>query len=409
MNHCSHFLAIWGSLTFLVIASPIFAQETQLRSVVVREPLQVEVDGKPVKFGQPGDVLPLLDERKDAVALQNKDGLKGWVQRSDVVAFTEAAPIYTKLIKEKPKNAELYVLRGNVWAAVGDNEKAIADYSQAIRLGEQRAEVFLSRGAFYTSVGEYDKAIADYEQALAKGAKPLFVHTNRAAAYLAKQDFENAAKDYSRVIKLTPDQADGYVYRGIVRRNQQDWESAIADFSKALELDPKNVRALAHRGFSHYAQRDHAAAVDDFNEVIQLQPGDGVAFNNRGYNRQMLGDFAGALADYDQGIKLAPEYPLAYQNKAWLLATCPNEKYRDGKLSLKTAMTLCKMREYKQAMDIKALAAAYAELGDFDLAVTHQNRVVALTQDEQKSGEQEILKLYKAKSPFRMIIRKPSE
>jgi tetratricopeptide (TPR) repeat protein len=92
---------------------------------------------------------------------------------------------------------------------------------------------------------------------------------------------------------------------------------------------------------------------------------------------------------------------LAYQNKAWLLATCPEEKIRDGKTAIAAAQKAGELREWKAITDIKSLAAAYAETGDFEKAIEWQKKAIEMAQGESKSGEEEMLKLYEAKSPFR--------
>lgn len=386
------------------------AFQNQPNSVVARAKIRQTIDGTPMLFASVGDVLTVVEQKEDTLLVQSATGQKGWVRRRAVAALADSAPIYDELIQGEPKKAELFVLRATVWAVRGDLEKAIADYSTAIELGRKDAITFVNRGVFFASASKFDEAIADYTTALQVDPKNVPAYVNRAAAHLAKKELPQATADYSAIIELDPQKPGGYIRRGLFYRHIQDWDHAIADFSKALDLEPNNLVAVGHRGFAYYAKSDHANAVQDFDRAIKIKPDDGVAHNNRGFNRQALGDYAGALADYDEAIKLAPKYGLAYQNKAWMLATCPEEAHRNGKLALETARKVCELRENKVASDIKALAAAHAELGEFEAAVENQKKVVEMTKDEaQQSTETEILRLYEARQAFRTLPPKKPE
>ena len=64
---------------------------------------------------------------------------------------------------------------------------------------------------------------------------------------------------------------------------------------------------------------------------------------------------------------------------------------------------ICKLRDYRVPSDLKTLAAAHAELGEFATAVRWQTKVVELTNGEAQTTEQELLKLYTAGEPFRFL------
>ena len=396
-----------GLVTAVLCVSSLGAIDAvadQSISLVAVRDIQVRVDARDIIFASIGDVLTLERDAGEELVVQNYAGQRARIPRNLVVLLTEAASVYDRLIREKPDDVRLYSLRADVWAARGESEKVLADYQRALRMAKEKTQVYLSRGVYQASIGNYEQAIADYNQAERLKGPPKSIFINRAAAFEALQKYDLAIRDYSRLIVVEPNAVVGYLRRGIAHRRQGDWPKAIADFSKVIELDPDNLTAVGHRGFAYYSTGLHRKAIEDFSTAIQLSPKDGVAHNNRGYNRQMIGDFKGALSDYAKAIQLAPKYGLAYQNKAWMLATCPDEEFRDGKQALETAKTLCEMREYKIHSDVKALAAAYAEVGDFKRAVQHQQHVVKMTEGEKRPAEQKILKLYRANKPYRFTI-----
>src|SRR5439155_269822 len=177
----------------------------------------------------------------------------------------------------------------------------------------------------------------------------------------------------------------------------------LADFNKALELDPTYVPALLGRGYVHFQQEKHNDAVADFTGVIALDPTSAAAYNNRGYNQALLGDSKSALADYNRALELAPEYSLCHQNKAWLLATSTDDAVRNGAEAVKAAMIACELNKYQSPADIKALAAAHAEAGQFELAIGWQEKAVQLSTGDDRALEEKVLEQYKDKRPYREV------
>ena len=160
--------------------------------------------------------------------------------------------------------------------------------------------------------------------------------------------------------------------------------------------------AYQGRGRVWSQKKDYDKALADYNEAIRLNSKYAPAFISRGNAWRAKQEYDKAIADYNEAIRLDPKYALAYNNRAWLWATCPNEKFRDGKRAVEVGIHACELSEWKQANHLGTLAAAYAEVGDFDKAVEWQEKANKLytDADDRKKGE-EWLKLFKEKKPYR--------
>ena len=380
---------------------PAFAQD-EPQQVVARVKLNSPNNKEQPVFAEAGDILMVVSLKDDVALVQSPEGRRANVRRQDVVELSRSKPLYDQLIKEDPRNGGLYASRAMVYSLLEDRQQVIADLNIAIRLGLKTPSLWINRGAAYATLGEFDKAIADYSAAIKAGYKHPSAYVNRAVAQLAKGEAKLASDDLTLALKEDPKNEFALMQRGVAYQRQQQWDRAIADFTAVFQLDDQNIEAISSRGFTHYLKGDGKSAVADFTTAIKINPKSALAYNNRGFNRQTIAQYQEAIADFDKAIELEPKYALAYQNKAWLLATCPDDNIRDGKTAIQAAMKAGELREWKAVTDIKSLAAAYAEVGDFDKAVQWQKKAIEMIENEEaKSGEQELLKLYQNKAPFR--------
>src|SRR5260370_73981 len=94
--------------------------------------------------------------------------------------------------------------RGVAYGATGDNDHAIADYSDAIRLNPKVAGAYANRGRAYRAKGDNDHAIADYTKAIKLDPKLANAYDNRGRAYRAKGENDRATRDFKEAIRLDP-------------------------------------------------------------------------------------------------------------------------------------------------------------------------------------------------------------
>jgi tetratricopeptide (TPR) repeat protein len=152
-------------------------------------------------------------------------------------------------------------------------------------------------------------------------------------------------------------------------------------------------------------QYDKALAV--YSKSIELEPGYAVPWLQRGKTWAAKKEYAKALADYEKAIRLGTKDGLDSRfcsTLALFRAACPDGKFRDGKKGLEAAQ-----KAYKQNQgfeELAALAAAHAELGQFEEACRWQTKAVASAPAEEKERYRDRLKLYQGRKPYRLEWRR---
>ncbi|HEV8072217.1 MAG TPA: site-2 protease family protein [Planctomycetaceae bacterium] len=165
---------------------------------------------------------------------------------------------------------------------------------------------------------------------------------------------------------------------------------------------------LMNEGLSAVRSGRHDDAVGLFTRVIDAGGESGVlssALTNRGLVESRRGNWQKAIEDYVDAIRLQPKLASAHNNLAWLLATCPIDALRNGHEAVEHATYACEATGWSRPNCVGTLAAAYAEVGDFQQAVNLQQRVLADHAYCQKYGEATVtgrLRLYEQGVPCRL-------
>lgn len=400
------FIALGGSSA---LAIPGLAQEKPVSQtanrifvepMVARVELRLTIGEKEVDVIEKGDLLTILEEREKSFLIRTFRGVKGAIEKENLVTLAGSVETYDEVIRANPKNGRFHTLRAGAHWARGNSDKALSDFDEAIQLGYDTANAYSSRALFLTASNAYDKAIEDFSKAIEKGDKSESTYINRAAAYLQVNKIDDAITDYSAAIQLNDKNAGVLQQRATAYKVKGDLDNAIADFTKAMELNPNFIPATMGRGYVYFQRGDHAKAIDDFSKVIELNGRAAVAFNNRGYNYQQIGKFSEALSDFKKAIEITPDYSLAHQNLGWFLSTCKDESLRDPKTAIASSTKACELNQYNDLSDLAALAASHASAKEFDLAIGIQEKVVERAPPPQKPLAEKLLELYRNEKPF---------
>ena len=202
------------------------------------------------------------------------------------------------------------------------------------------------------------------------------------------------------VLKLAPT-ADARIARGNLHRERGDAAAALADYDAALKIAPKSPFARNNRGELLADQSNWAGAIAEYDAALKEFPGFGLALVNRGMAKAKRLDYAGAVADYNVALKQNPLDAAAANGGAWLLATCADGRFRDGKRAVDIAKRACQLSSDKDWNALDTLAAAYAEAGDFPAALVALAKARALVPDDMKPALEAHAAKFRAKQPIR--------
>jgi tetratricopeptide (TPR) repeat protein len=284
--------------------------------------------------------------------------------------FEEAEAHYVAALNLRPDYADGYVNRGFGLAQRGRTEEALTNYLFALQLKPEHFAAHKNLGALLAEHGRLDEAIAQFSEAARLAPDNPAAHYNLGTALLSQQRFAEAAAPLATSLQLNPSDLE-------TRRN----------LALALMGQGKTAEAIPHLALVA-AQRPAAQSHYELAEALLRQA----------RSQEAAGHLRAALA-------LKPDWMPALNNLAWILATHPDSKVRNGPEAVRLARRACELSSGTNGSLLATLAAAYAEAGQFEDAVNAARKVreLALAAGDRQAADaaQERITLYESRKPCR--------
>lgn len=310
----------------------------------------------------PGEVYDVTLVNGEWLWIQQKGG---WMWEKDGVFFDKAIAVTSDRLAKNP-TAEAYHVRGVVFIAHRQYDRALADFTSSLEKSPQNAGVLNNRGQCHYSLENYEAAIRDFDAAVKIEPKHFVALNNRALAHIALEQYSKARNDIAAALRLHPDYPEALLNRGVVHEKTGKSADAVKDYTAAIKVDPK------------YA----------------------AAYGNRAFSRRTLGRYTEAIADLRKAIELSPGNYQLVNDLAFTLATAKDDSVRNGPEAVALAEQAISMAAEEHWNTLDTLAVARAAVGDYDAAVEAVDKALSLAPDK----EQTTLKAHRALIAAKMPI-----
>jgi tetratricopeptide (TPR) repeat protein len=320
--------------------------------------------------------------------------------------LNEALADFDKSIAAEPNNLVGYELKAAVLVNLKKFAEANAALEKAHALAPQNLDLLVSKAKISVSEANYKAAAEELTRALAIDGSNLGVLELRAAVYEQLGQMEKALGDVDKMLSLKPDNTDLMRMRAALLADLGKFDKAVDELQKMHKANPKDSLTTLQMGMLYSTIKQYAKAIASYDEVLARNPDDVGAIRGRGDALLNLGRRGDAIAEYEKAFKLQPHDVGILNNFAWLLATAPEKKLRDGRRAVELANDACKQTDYKKDYILSTLAAAYAETGDFASARKWAAQAVEFAEPtkEEPDRKEELkreLESYKVNKPWR--------
>ncbi len=225
--------------------------------------------------------------------------------------------------------------------------------------------------------------------------------------HLRNEDYHDAVRMWESAVRVSDNcrvrQNLGYNLVKLGRR-----EEAKPHFEKAIAYNDDWAPAYDYLALIYAGQGNLQRAQEYSESAIRRDRNLPRPYWIRGACRHSRGMYEDAAQDFQTAVQLSPD-EWSYQNSfAMLLATCPDDRVRNGWRALGLARSA--VAKHPSAMTLDTLAAAYAQSGDFANAVAVQRQAIQAqtvegsgksTGPQKLAAMREHLKLYEESQPRR--------
>jgi tetratricopeptide (TPR) repeat protein len=292
------------------------------------------------------------------------------------------------------ENAWAYLCRGIIREQIGEEKRALEDYTRAIRLDPNLVEATYRRGLLYAKTGDFDKALVDQSQVLELDPSHSGGYTARGVARAFLGDSQWALQDLDMGCSLAPGWHEGFYRRGQVRYELGMYDAALDDFDQTIELSPDFVPTFMARGDTYMAMGEFSQAAEDYGRAIELQPKNAEAYHARGRSRAALREYGQAIEDYDQALKVDPGLAVALANRG-----SAYEKLGEHEAAIRDLDRAISL-DPNLGLAYYDRGLAYGSQGEYDRASRDLSKAVELD-PSLSSREHDLLEMPPAQVPVR--------
>jgi tetratricopeptide (TPR) repeat protein len=323
-----------------------------------------------------------------------------------VALWRNGETLFTHALRVTSDNYLAHCVAGDALAGQGRSEEALKHYDQALVIFPNYVEALVAKGRLLHGTGRLPEALDCYQQALKLAPDYIEGSYNYGAALQElgrpEESIPHLQKASKAPARATPP-ATAALALSLARLGRTTEAESMLDRLPATDQQIPHcllVRAIVNTiqgipevgaSLVRSAQPFPASTTPLLRELAEL------------LGRKGRHDLEAAV--YSASLEANPKDILSLNNLAWLLATSPDSRLRDGPRAARLATLACELDGNQTAFLLGTRAAAEAEAGDFTRAVETariaQQRARAVGADEIAAVNAALEALYLTGQPYR--------
>lgn len=169
--------------------------------------------------------------------------------------YASAATDFDAAARLEPRWSQIYLDRALNHLRAGRAQEALADTDRAWQISVS-ADVLIVRSDIWAALGNHIRALADLDEAIRLNPQSPSAHGNRALIHAKVRNLDQALADNERAIELEPKCAVFYNNRGFIRQTRGEFQLALADYESAMRLEPEHPNAYKNMAMLRSTCRD---------------------------------------------------------------------------------------------------------------------------------------------------------
>jgi tetratricopeptide (TPR) repeat protein len=237
-------------------------------------------------------------------------------------------------VQAEPDKAAAQYVAGVLLLQQGQTDRAVMHLTEAVRLAPDRAPFHQDLGVALAKQNRWGNAVAHWREAIRLDPDIALAHQRLREAESTMAKLVVLAEAHRKALQSNPDSADDHYQLAGALAVLGEVDEATEHFRRMLELEPDRIPA--RNTFVNFLLRE--------------------------------GRLAEAIEQLRELVLRAPDNVPATLRLAQLLATCDDPAMRNGREAIRLAERAAEKTSHANPTVLDLLAAAHAEVGEFDQA-----------------------------------------
>jgi len=212
---------------------------------------------------------------------------------------------------------DLYLERSRIYAALKDDQAAIADLDRAFRIDSTYLPTLIEQSNFLMKKGKVANSLAILQKAQKLYPEASEVYTKMGEVFLIANNLEKALGHADLAIKYDKYNAQAYYVKGYTFLEMKDTTKAISSYQTAVEQDPDHFDAFLELGII-FSSKNDPLALDYFKNALQVRPNEKRALYSKGMYEQEHEMYNEAIITYTEAVKAHPNFREAHHNLGYV-------------------------------------------------------------------------------------------
>ncbi len=320
-----------------------------------------------------------------------------------------AATLNRQIIEYKPEDKRDVLALLKLSVDLNHKEGIDAYGAEFSKIFQSNEPKLVEMTKFLISRKKYNLAMPIIKWIIKINPKSIEAHLEYVSILRIKNQYQEAVDYCKNLINVNGD--NPYIKIELARNliYQGKYNEASNQLSLVEEIDPINEIVLLIKARLFREQKNEAKAIEYYRKYLETDP------TNIAYNMELgsyyidLRRWETAINHFKSNLKISPNLLDYIERYALILAACPNSQFRNGKKALEFAKRISIMSKYDDEQELRSamtLAAAFAELKDFDnaLKIVNENLIKLKSKDisDYKNKFMMLQRSFQDQKPYRL-------
>ena len=300
--------------------------------------------------------------------------------------ISQAIELFRNAIASKPKYPEAHFFLARALDEQHHTKEAVSEYGEAIRLQPSFETAHIMFGLLLARERKFDESIEQYQTALKINPASAVAQSDWGVALAAQGQWKESIPHFEAALRMDLSLADAHSSLGIADLQTGRVPEGTMELREALKLKPEDEDTQFNLGQALNQQQQWAPAAELLQPLALSQPTNANVQFQYGLDLEHLGQSKEAMIHYAAALRANPDFPDALQHSAWIASTDARPELRNGKQAVEMAKRACMLTGQNRPSMLLTLAAAYAEAGRFEEALTTVGKAEAMARAQGQHG-----------------------